>query len=88
MKLLYIFFIIVNVIGFISIRHDKRKAKKRGMRIPEFNFFLMAALGGAAGIFLGMKLFRHKTKHKSFTIGIPLLFGLNFLTVYLVVTKF
>ncbi|MCR5663441.1 MAG: DUF1294 domain-containing protein [Oscillospiraceae bacterium] len=52
---------------------DKARAKKGGCRVPEKTLFLLAALGGAPGGVLGMRAFRHKTKHRAFTIGFPLL---------------
>lgn len=50
---------------------DKLKAKKRAFRIPEATLFTLALMGGSVGSILGMYLFRHKTKHKTFTIGMP-----------------
>ena len=52
---------------------DKRRAKKDKWRIPEKRLFLVAAIGGSIGSILGMQLFRHKTKHKSFVIGMPVI---------------
>lgn len=67
------YIISVNIIGFLMMGLDKRKAKKQTYRIPERTFWGLAILGGAVGILAGMKQFRHKTKHRSFTAGIPLL---------------
>ena len=53
---------------------DKRKAIKHQYRIPEKTLFLVAILGGSLGGFLGMELFRHKTKHMKFVIGFPAIF--------------
>lgn len=50
---------------------DKRKAKKNLWRIPERTLFLSAILGGSLGCIAGMYTFRHKTKHWTFTIGMP-----------------
>ena len=50
---------------------DKRKARKNAFRVPEATLFAMAIIGGSLGSFLGMHLFRHKTKHLSFIIGMP-----------------
>ena len=61
------------LISLFQFALDKRKARKGKWRIPEKTLFITAGLGGAAGALLGMKLFRHKTQHKSFTIGIPAL---------------
>lgn len=68
------YIIIINIFGFIIVWIDKYKASKKLWRIPERNFFLMAALGAAPGIYLGMLNFRHKTKHLSFMAGIPAIF--------------
>jgi len=87
-KTVYITLIIINLYGFISMGYDKLQAKSGKVRIPEMNFFITAFLGGAAGVFLGMKVFRHKTKHYSFLIGIPLLLGLNILIVYYLGRRF
>jgi uncharacterized membrane protein YsdA (DUF1294 family) len=60
---------------------DKYKAKKNKWRIKETSFFITAVIGGAAGILLGMTMVRHKTQHKTFYIGIPLIYLLNNLIV-------
>ena len=52
---------------------DKRKAKKKKWRIPEATLMGVAALGGSIGSLFGMYAFRHKTLHKKFTVGIPVI---------------
>ncbi len=60
--------------------YDKYAAKKRPRRrVPERVLFIFGALGGAAAMYLTMCLIRHKTKHKSFMIGLPLIFLLHVL---------
>ena len=66
-----IYLVVMNSIGFASMGIDKSKAKRGAWRIPEKTLFLIAILGGSVGSILGMKQFRHITKHKSFTIGMP-----------------
>lgn len=66
-----IYFAIVNVVGFILMGVDKSKAKRRKWRIPEATLFLVAAIGGSVGSWLGMYTFRHKTKHWYFVWGMP-----------------
>ena len=61
----------LNLLAFLLCGIDKWQAKKGRWRIPEKTLFLSALLGGSIGLLLGMKVFRHKTKHKSFTIGVP-----------------
>ncbi|RTR29652.1 DUF1294 domain-containing protein [Robertmurraya yapensis] len=69
--LYYILFI--NLIGVIVMYADKQKARKNEYRIPEKTLWLVAVLGGAIGTTIGMKWFRHKTKHASFKWGFPAL---------------
>jgi uncharacterized membrane protein YsdA (DUF1294 family) len=65
------YFIVMNVIGLFVMGIDKEKAKRHAWRIPEKTLFLVSLLGGSAGTWLGMYLFRHKTKHWYFVIGMP-----------------
>ncbi len=69
--IILIYLVVMNIIGFAIMGIDKSKAKRGAWRIPEKTLFLIAILGGSIGSLLGMKQFRHKTKHKSFTIGMP-----------------
>ncbi|WP_281347101.1 DUF1294 domain-containing protein [Virgibacillus doumboii] len=63
----------INIIAFILMAVDKHKAKKQKFRIRERTLWVVAVLGGAVGAVIGMKQFRHKTKHRSFVWGMPLL---------------
>ncbi len=54
------------------MRLDKRRAKKRGQRIPEKTLWFLIVVGGSLGGYLGMRSFRHKTKHSSFVYGVPI----------------
>jgi uncharacterized membrane protein YsdA (DUF1294 family) len=69
--MLYFYLCIVNVLAFLLMGIDKRKAQKGAWRIPERTLFLSALLGGSLGAILGMQVFRHKTRHRSFVIGMP-----------------
>lgn len=68
------YLILINIITFLLFGVDKWKAAHEKWRIPERTLFLFAGLGGSFGARLGMSVFRHKTKHRSFTIGIPSIF--------------
>lgn len=81
MKILVLYLCIINILAFSLMGIDKFKARRGLWRIPEKTLFLSALLGGAMGSILGMKLFRHKTKHRSFTIGMPCLLLLNVATL-------
>ena len=68
---------VLNLTGFSLMGIDKLKAKKRAFRIPEATLFLVALIGGSVGSILAMYLFRHKTRHRSFTIGMPVILALQ-----------
>ncbi len=68
------YLLIVNVLGFVLMFVDKKRAQNNQWRIKEATLFLTAAIGGSIGSMLGMKVFRHKTKHLSFLIGMPVIF--------------
>lgn len=61
----------VNVAAFAAMGIDKARAKAGAWRIPEATLFLLAVLGGSVGGILGMQMFHHKTRHKTFTVGFP-----------------
>lgn len=68
-----VYFIIVNIVGFIMSAVDKGAAKRHKRRVPEKDLFAVSLLGGSVGTLISMLIFRHKTKHKRFMIGIPLI---------------
>ncbi len=78
--ILYVIFI--NLLGFILMKLDKYYAIKKQYRISEKTFFIIALLLGSIGVYAGIYTFRHKTKHLSFTVMIPVLFILNIISVY------
>lgn len=71
MAILIIWLLLINGLAVILMGLDKSKARQRRWRIPEKTLFGVALIGGSAGILAGMWLFRHKTRHQSFTWGIP-----------------
>jgi uncharacterized membrane protein YsdA (DUF1294 family) len=74
--------IVLNLYGFLIMGSDKKRAVRRSRRIPEKRLFIIAAAGGAAGIYAGMRTFRHKTLHFTFTAGIPFLLICNVIAYY------
>lgn len=70
-KNIIIYLLIINVIGFLVMGIDKKRAKMMEWRIPEKTFFLITLFGGGIGTITGMYTFRHKTRKKYFTIGLP-----------------
>ena len=74
----------VNITTFLVYGIDKYKAKKERWRISEATLLLMAVIGGSIGAWAGMRLWHHKTMHKKFKYGIPLIIILQVaLAVYL-----
>lgn len=65
--------IFINLVGFMLMGIDKRKARRRKFRIAERTLFLISLIGGSIGTLIGMYIFRHKTRHLSFVLGIPLI---------------
>ena len=71
MKYFLLYLLLINAAAFLLMLVDKIKARKNRWRIPERTLFGSALLGGSIGAILGMYTFRHKTKHLSFTLGMP-----------------
>ena len=76
------------LIAFALMGIDKWKARNDSWRIPEKTLFLSAILGGSVGSLAGMYLFRHKTKHLSFTVGMPLILAVQVALVLLLAFRF
>lgn len=68
------YLLIINLIAFVVYGIDKWKAQTGAWRISEKMLFLLAIVGGSVGAWVGMQVFRHKTKHISFVVGIPAIF--------------
>lgn len=83
-----IYLTIINLIGFFSMGIDKYKAIHHKWRIPENTLFLIAIIGGSIGSILGMQLFRHKTKHPRFVIGMPIILILQVLITILQISGY
>lgn len=78
------YLIFMNLIGIAVMGMDKSKARKHQWRIPEKTLFFVSILGGSVGTWAGMYLFRHKTKHWYFVIGMPLILILQLGIVFFV----
>ena len=76
--------VLVNAAGFFLMLADKIRAKKKLWRVPEAVLFTFALLGGSLGVWAGMYLCRHKTRHLKFVVGIPLILILQAILIYLV----
>ena len=74
----------INIVSFFLYGIDKYKAKKGRWRISEATLLMMALIGGSIGAWAGMRLWHHKTMHKKFKYGIPVIIILQVcLVVYL-----
>ncbi len=73
LHIVLIYLAVINVVTFIMYGIDKWKAKKSKWRVPEAQLIGLAFIGGSIGAWLGMKVWHHKTLHKKFRYGIPLI---------------
>ena len=73
---------IINIIGFVLMGIDKKRAKRGAWRISEKTLFMAALLGGSLGTICGMYIFRHKTRHWYFKYGMPLIVLLQVFLIY------
>ena len=81
-----IYFIIINLLGFLMMYIDKKKAIKGKWRISEKSLFVVTLLGGGIGTKIGMNMFRHKTKKMRFSIGFPTILIVEIaLIIYLII---
>jgi len=87
MKILIIYIIIINALAFCVSGFDKYAAVRNRGRISEKTLFLLAAIGGSLGIYASMLLFRHKTRHVSFMLGIPTIIAMQLALVWVLYIK-
>ena len=79
--LLTTYVVVINLIGFIVMGMDKRRAKKHAFRIPEATLFTIAIIGGSIGSIIGMRYFHHKTRHWYFVYGMPAILILHIIAI-------
>ena len=80
-SVLFIYFLLVNLLGFYAMYTDKLRAKKRAFRVPEATLFAIAIIGGCIGCIAGMYTFRHKTKHMKFVVFMPVILAVQVLLI-------
>ena len=76
-QLIIFYLVAINVVTFLLYGIDKFKAQRSRWRIPEAVLLGLAVVGGSIGAWLGMMVWRHKTQHKKFKYGIPLILALQ-----------
>lgn len=86
-KIIIIILLILNIFGFILVSLDKYKAKNKLWRIPERSFFILSILGGSIGVYIGLFVFKHKTRHWYFMVLIPLIILAQIVFIYYLSTK-
>ena len=82
-----IYLLAVNAVTFIVYGIDKYKAKHAKWRISEATMLLLAVVGGSIGAWCGMKVWHHKTMHKKFKYGVPMIFLLQLALAVWIITK-
>ena len=80
-KYFILYLIIINIIAFLAMYIDKRKAKYGKWRIQEQSLFILALIGGSIGAIIGMYTFRHKTKKLRFSVGFPIILILQIVLI-------
>lgn len=75
------YLLFVNLLAFSMMGIDKARAKRDAWRISEKTLFFAAVVGGSPGAMIGMYLFRHKTRHKAFTLGMPAIFLIQVMAI-------
>lgn len=88
MKPLLVYLLLINALSLLLMLTDKRRAKKKQWRIPESTLIGFAVIGGSAGCILAMHLFRHKTRHPKFSIGVPVILALQIMIAVICVILF
>ena len=78
----------VNLLAFSLFGIDKRRARLGRWRVREATLLLAASVGGSVGALLGMRLFRHKTRKRRFTIGVPLILAAQVIAAVLLFRAF
>ena len=81
--LLY-YLIVINIVTFLVYGIDKWKAKQGSWRISEASLLILAVIGGSIGALLGMRVWHHKTMHKKFKYGLPLILLVQIALIYLI----
>ena len=80
--ILGLYLVLINIVSLIVCVYDKYKATQGGWRVPEKTLFLLCFLGGSPFMYITMKTIRHKTLHRRFMIGIPLIIIFQALLVF------
>ena len=81
------YLILINMIAFLSMFIDKKKAEKGKWRTKESTLLILAIIGGSIGAIIGMHVFHHKTQKPRFFVGIPVIIVLQILVIIAIIIK-
>ena len=87
MKLFLLYLLLINAAAFVLMLVDKEKARHHRWRISERTLIGSAILGGSLGALAGMYLFRHKTRHAKFVLGIPAILAAQLILCFWILSK-
>ena len=87
LQIIFIYIGSINILTFFVYGIDKWKAKRSKWRISEATLLVLAIIGGSIGAWLGMKVWHHKTMHKKFKYGLPLILLAQIVLIYLIIQK-
>jgi uncharacterized membrane protein YsdA (DUF1294 family) len=85
LRFLILYFFLMNIVTFVTFWIDKNLSKHNQSRVSESTLVLMSALGGAAGGLAAMYLFRHKTRHAKFFLGLPAMLLIHIIIAFLII---
>ena len=85
MTYLIAYLIIINIIGFMMYRSDKKRSEKGRWRIKETTLLAFSLIGGGIGSMLGMNVYRHKTQKRKFQFGVPILTLISIVWIYFII---
>lgn len=80
-----VYLAVMNITGFCLMGIDKKKAVKHRWRVPEKTLFAASLLGGSIGTWAGMYVFRHKTRHWYFVVGMPAILVTQIIALFYVI---
>lgn len=81
-KILAVWLILINFVSVIVCIYDKHRAKCGKWRVRESTLWLLTLLGGGIGMYAAMRAIRHKTRHLSFMVGIPIIIILQIIAAF------
>jgi uncharacterized membrane protein YsdA (DUF1294 family) len=83
MEYLIAYIFIINIISFSVMYYDKKRSIRHKWRVPESRLFLFACILGSLGMWVGMYIFKHKTKHRRFVFGVPIILIIQLIIMFM-----